>query len=239
MSDNPENHRTAGGKRGGADAPSSDSEEWVRFALAAARVGVWELDLKSDALKWSSTTAVAFGMQPENAPTNGREFIELVHPDDRRALAENHDRAIRDRKDIVTEFRTVAPDGAVSWMQTHGRVTYDHDGTPLRMLGVNINISDRKSLEEQVLVASRQAERLRILKATMRTVQDIVSNALMSLQFLHLETVSTEALTLFDSIIADTAGKLKELGDVEQVVETVMVTGSGINYEGHQPPEAT
>ena len=205
------------------------NEEWVLFALAVARVGVWELDLRSDAVRWSCTTAVAFGLDPEQSPTSGRAFIDLVHPADRSALAESHVRAIRDRTDIITEFRTVAPNGVIRWMQTHGRITYDHDGTPLRMLGVNIDISDRKALEEQLREVRHQVERLRTFKATMRTVQDIVGNALTSLRYLHLDT-EPQAVTLFDQIVADTAGKLKVLGDLEQVTETAMAMGPGIEY---------
>lgn len=234
-------NRTAEGC-GGADTSAPDGEEWVRFALAAARVGVWELDLKSDALKWSGTTALTFGLSPEHVPTTGRAFIELVHPDDRQALAENHDRAIRDRRDIVTEFRTISPDGVVRWIQAHGRALYNHVGTPLRMLGVNIDITDRKAFEAQLVEVSRHAERLRILKATMRTVQDIVCNSLMSLQFLHLETepaVSTRALALFDEIIAETSSKLKALGDLEIVAEKDMAIGLGIDYENGPLPNTT
>jgi PAS domain S-box-containing protein len=224
---------TTAPERAAVSVPMGDGDDWVRFALAAARVGVWELDLRSDALKWSSTAAIAFGLGPESAPTSGRAFIEIVHPEDRPALASNHERAIRDRLDVVSEFRTIAADGGVRWMQAHGRVTYDHTGTALRMLGVNIDISDRKVLEQQLLVANSQVERLRILKATMRTVQDIVSNALMNLQFLHLEAdppVSAEALALLDRIIAETTGKLNALADVDRVVETKMVAGTGISY---------
>lgn len=58
------------------------------------------------------------------------------------------------------------------------------------MLGVAVDISDRKSFEAQLLELHAQTERLRILKATMRTVQDIVSNALMSLQLFRVAVIS-------------------------------------------------
>ena len=111
----------------------------------------------------------------------------------------------------------------------------DTDGTPIRLLGVNMDISHRKALEEQLRQASIRMEvaRLDVLKATMRTVQDIVSNALMSLYMFRTEVealASDKALLLFDQTIADTAAKLKALGDLDRVVEIQMVMGTGIDF---------
>lgn len=131
-------------------AARRESDERMHFALAAAGIGVWEWDLPSDGVTWSSTTALAFGLSPDKAPMSGRAFFELIHPDDRQSLAATADRAIRDRRDIVTDFRSISPDGSVRWMELQGRVAYDTDEKPLRALGVNIDISGRKLLEERL-----------------------------------------------------------------------------------------
>jgi len=104
----------------------------------------------------------------------------------------------------------------------------------LRVLGVNTDVTQRQSLEQQLREAHVQVSRVNVLKATMRTVQDIVSNALNSLQRFRLdaeEHVSPKSLELFDKIIAETAAKLKALGDLEHVVETDMALGTGISYQ--------
>jgi PAS domain S-box-containing protein len=210
-----------------------DSEERVRFALAAARIGVWEWDPNSDSMRCSSTWASVFRIGPEDVPTTGRAFFELVHPEDRQSLGNATERAMRERIDLNTEFRSISSDGAIHWVESHGRVAYDTDGNPLRVLGVNMNISERKSLEEQLRVARDQAERLRTLKATMRTVQDIVGNALTGLQLFrfHAEQhVPPRSLEQFDRIVTETADRLKALGDLDQVVETEMGMGTGIVY---------
>ena len=85
-------------------------------------------------------------------------------------------------------------------------------------------------------VARRRAEieeqRLRVLKATMRTVQDIVNNFLNNMQLFRMEAedgpLSVESLKLFDDLINETAEKLKALGDSESVVECKMASGIGI-----------
>ena len=159
----------------------------VNFALAAARVGVWEWDLHSDRVTWSGTTALAFGLDAEHAPTTGTRFFELVHPDDRPAVSRACDEAIRDRTELLTQFRATASDGSLRWIQANGHVTYDIQGKASRLLGVNTDVSDLKLLQERVRDAERQADRLRTLKATMLTVHDIVNNALMNLQLFRFE----------------------------------------------------
>jgi PAS domain S-box-containing protein len=213
--------------------PDSDDNVWLALALAAARMGVWEWDVNSDAVTWSRTTALAFGLVPNEAPRSGREAFALVHPDDRDRHREQCERAIREGTELVAEYRIVDADGGVRWMQSRGRVNYDAAGNPERILGVNIDISNQKLLETQLLEAHRQAERLKVLKATMRTVQDVVYNALMSLQLFRTDAeahVSPESLELFDQIIADTTARLGAIANLEHVVETEMVTGPGIDY---------
>ena len=100
------------------------------------------------------------------------------------------------------------------------------------MLGVNIDISDRKLLENKLFQANVEIERLRIFKATMRTVQDIVNNALMSLYGFRVEAephVAPQSLEQFDRTIAETAATLTTLGNLEHVAETHMAMGPGID----------
>lgn len=83
-----------------------------------------------------------------------------------------------------------------------------------------------------------QDQRLSAFKATMRTVQNIVNNALNELQLFRLDVETVlpqESLTLFDDIVERTAAKLKALGDLESTSETLTPFGHSIDYE---PPPA-
>lgn len=76
-----------------------------------------------------------------------------------------------------------------------------------------------------------QAERLRVVQVTMRTVQDIVNNGLNQLQLLRFEAeghVPPETLALFDESIRSTSAKLKALGDLEEFTEQSLAAGSGL-----------
>jgi PAS domain S-box-containing protein len=222
-----------------SQSPPTDSQERLLLALEAAGMGVFEWDVKSDALIWSRTTGL--GLTPEQAPASSAAFLDLVHPDDRDTIRDIRTRVIHERQDPVTEFRVVLPNGAVHWIQAHGRVVCDDEGRPLRVIGVNTDITGRKSVEARFRDAQLQLTRLNVLRATMRTVQDIVSNALTSLQFMRIEAepcISRQSLNLFDQIVEDTAAKLKALGDLQDVVQTEMAIGQGIDYPRGPGPKS-
>jgi hypothetical protein len=92
-----------------------------------------------------------------------------------------------------------------------------------------------------VMIASRrrkraleiQEQRLRVLKATMRTVHHIVNNYLNNLQLLRLDSetlLPAESLALFDQLLHDAATKLQVLGDLNDTSERLMASGPGIDY---------
>ena len=83
--------------------------------------------------------------------------------------------------------------------------------------------------------AARQAEQLRVVHVTMRTVQDIVNNCLNQIQLLRLDAeglVPEESLVLFDEAIQETSARLKALGDLKMFAEKQMAAGSGVDVSG-------
>jgi signal transduction protein with GAF and PtsI domain len=90
-------------------------------------------------------------------------------------------------------------------------------------------VSDARVQREALL----QAERLRVVRMTMRTVHDIVNNCLNQLQLLRFEAeghVPEESLALFDQAIAFAASELKTLGDADQFTEKQMEIGIGLDW---------
>ena len=76
-------------------------------------------------------------------------------------------------------------------------------------------------------------ERLRVLRATMTTVHDIVNNGLMSLQLVRVESADLlpeDTLAVFDDVILTTSTQLKALADVDQFLERPMAIGTGVVY---------
>lgn len=107
------------------------------------------------------------------------------------------------------------------------------------VFGLAIDLIRQKRRKQNELEV--QEQRVKVLKATMTTVHDIVNNSLSSLQLVKIEmqdtqdTLSPKSLELIDSIIKDTTKKLKILGDLESIPEKKLANGlSIIDYEnGH------
>jgi PAS domain S-box-containing protein len=214
-------------ERNRAEVALRAAEERTRFALEAARVGIWDLDFATGALEWSEILEFQYGLEPGSFGGTFEAFVALVHPEDRDALRLAFAQASQSGGDCTLSHRTRLPDGTVRWISGAGRIRLDTQGKPARGVGISLDVTDLRT------------EQLRVLRMTMRTVQDIVSNALMSLYEFREEAephVSTRTLELFDHIIGDTAQRLQAIGNLENVAEKPMVIGMGIDYP--LPPPA-
>lgn len=131
------------------------TEERTNYALGAAGMGVWEVDLATQRLTWSGTLAPLFGLTSEQAPTSSDGFFSLIHPEDRK-MVENWTSAALGGTDCELEFRVVWPDGSVHWQAGRARVVAGADGKPARLIGSGMDVSARKLLEAQY----RQAQKM-------------------------------------------------------------------------------
>ena len=132
-----------------------ESEARLRFALEVARIGDWDLDLRTGVMHRSVRHDHCFGydqMQPEWSITR---FLEHVHPEDRQAVALSYRRGLLREEDWRAEFRVIWPDASVHWLRIHGSTRYD-TGDTNRMLGIVADLTEQKTAEE----ARSRAERL-------------------------------------------------------------------------------
>jgi PAS domain S-box-containing protein len=132
------------------------SEERLRLALDAARMGIWYWSVESDTLAWDDNLRALFGLAPGQQVGGYEEFMGRVHPDDRQFVSESVVRAMRDGGALDYEFRILLPDGKVRWIADQGRVERDEDGRPRYLTGVCMDVTDRRSAEERL----RQSHRM-------------------------------------------------------------------------------
>jgi signal transduction histidine kinase/ActR/RegA family two-component response regulator len=138
------------------------SQQRLRLALEASRMGTWDYDVVNDHMEWSpEMAAVVNAPLDTDAPTLAAGF-EYVHPDDRPMLERAFGEALEHGADFQVETRFVEQDGRVGWLLAKGRVFRDPEGKPLRMTGIAMDISERKEAEATRLTLSH-SERLRAL----------------------------------------------------------------------------
>lgn len=91
-----------------------------------------------------------YGLTRENFPGGVEAWERGLHPDDSSRAIEECQAALRGERDFDTEFRVLKPDGVVVHIKANGLVLRDQEGKPLRMIGLNTDITERKLAEEKI-----------------------------------------------------------------------------------------
>ena len=144
------------------------SEERLRLAQWAAHVGTFDLNLRTGADVWQPETEALYGLPPGGFGGTLTAFEDLIHPNDRERVKELSREMMRTGQPTEAEWRVVWPDGSVHWIAGRGQVFMNECGEPVRMLGVNMDISERKRADEMLsemtrkLVEAQEQERARI-----------------------------------------------------------------------------
>ena len=122
-------------------------EERVALATEVAHLGVWELNIPTNQIWISDKVRELFQFPPDNEITYS-EFQKRVHADDRAGRDRVMQRAIQTHGSYETEYRILLPDGRIRWIGGRGRCLSERDGKSTRLLGVSMDITERKQAEE-------------------------------------------------------------------------------------------
>ena len=141
---------------GRANREVRDNEERLRLALAVAQVATWEWDLATGRMRWSANPEVVFGFPPGSFGPNLR-ISHAVHPDDVVELDAAFHHALQSGE-FEVEYRAVRPDGSMVWIADRGRLVHDVANQPSRILGVSVDLTRRKRLEEALLESDRRKD---------------------------------------------------------------------------------
>lgn len=133
-----------------AEQARSRANDRLRLAMAASASVGWDLDVKSGRDVWFGDLDTIFGIPSDTYATSVEEFLRYVHSDDRRRVSEALADARQNRKLYAAEFRIMQPDGTVRWLAARGKFYYATNGEPTRMLGVSLDITERKLAEEKL-----------------------------------------------------------------------------------------
>ncbi|RPI37174.1 MAG: PAS domain S-box protein [Nitrospiraceae bacterium] len=126
-----------------------ESRHQLVEAQRIAHLGTWDWDMMSNELTWSEETYRIFGIQQDGFGASYEAFLEVVHPDDQEAVMKAVNEVLADPdKTYSIEYRIVMPDGVQRIVHGQGEVTFAADGSPVRMLGTVLDITERKKTEE-------------------------------------------------------------------------------------------
>jgi PAS domain-containing protein len=109
----------------------------------SAEMFVWELNLVTGENKWSAETEALYGFAPGTYDSTLETFFNRVHPDDRETIRRKDEEAFQ-TGNFEAEFRIILPDETIRWIAAEAKVSYDELGNPIRMSGVDRDITEQK-----------------------------------------------------------------------------------------------
>ncbi len=140
--------------------PLEESATLLKYTLRAAHAGSWVWDMVSNECFWSEEFHHLLGTNPAMCQPSFESWLGTIVPQDREGAVREMESSLHERREVNNEYRIRRSDGEVRWMRSQGQTVYDRDGTPLRMMGVMFDITERRKTEEAL--HQREAE-LRII----------------------------------------------------------------------------
>ncbi len=132
------------------------TSERLDLARKAARLGIWEWDVRTDTLIWDGGMYALYGIDGDGFVGAVEAWFKALHPDDAVATNAALADALAGRRAFDVDFRIVLPNGAVRHISAAATVERDADGAPLRMIGVNQDVTPHRLAE----LARRKSEAL-------------------------------------------------------------------------------
>jgi PAS domain S-box-containing protein len=146
-------------RRRQAELSLKQSEERMTFTAASANVGLWQFNRETDELWTTRHCRVLLGLR-DNAPLTGQSFLAAVHPEDRRSAVQALRGMLDDGGSAVKDVRIIHPDGQERWIRVHARSHPGDCGTPGRLNGIFVDITDQKAAESEAELQRQEVTHL-------------------------------------------------------------------------------
>ncbi len=181
-----------------SDERLRESEERLNLAADSASAGLWSLNLATECFWMTTRTRELFGFAADEQVTFGR-FLDMVHPEDRDRIRQTVQAIVESRNEGRVEYRVPGPDGSLNWFASRGRVRCRGTGDPDCLMGVSVDVTERKRAELAIEDRLRFERLLADLSATFvnqptEQVDRLIDGALQTL----VEFLGNDRSTLFE-----------------------------------------
>jgi PAS domain S-box-containing protein len=126
------------------------AEERLRLAIQAVRMGTWEWTLPTGRVVWSAGLEEIHGRPAGSFKGTFEDVLSDIYAEDRQRFISTVQKAVEDRGDYQIEYRIVFPDGSLRWLEGRGKLYTDDAGQAERMVGICMDITDRRRVEQAV-----------------------------------------------------------------------------------------
>ena len=135
---------------------SEENEELLKLALSNAKAGTWNWDFIKHEIIWSPENYELYGIDPKIKPLQYQDWKNCIHPDDLEACSQAVRRVLKGLPERKVEFRIVHPQKGIRWLLGVGNVIRNSNGVPVRLSGINLDISDLEASKQALEQSERE-----------------------------------------------------------------------------------
>lgn len=166
-------------------------KERLKAAATAGIVGIWDWDIRTNKLVWDEVMYKLYGISAQDFSGAYEAWSNAIHPDDKPLAEAEIQAALRGERDYAPEFRVIWPDSSVHFIKAASKTSFDEQGQPVRMIGVNYDMTEQHLNEQKLRLAKQQADSANRMKsqflANMSHEIRTPMNAIIGLSTLGLE----------------------------------------------------
>lgn len=122
----------------------------LKFAASAGRLGIWEWDIPNDHLLWDDQMLEFYGLTRESFSGTVNAWEQRLHPDDSQSAFKSLDEALKTKSHFNSDFRIIRPNGETRYIQAQALTIRDDLGRPLKMFGLNRDVTEEKRALQQI-----------------------------------------------------------------------------------------
>lgn len=198
--------------------------ERLELAQKAAQIGTFEWNIQTNEVTWSAELEALYGLSPGSFAGQYEQWVHTLHPGDRTRTEQEFWHAVHAGEALNTEFRIVHPNGAIRWIAAKSKVFLDETNAPLRMLGVHIDITEKKQFEAQFLQAQRLESLGTLASGIAHDLNNILTpiltiTQLLSLKLKNLDEKNQQMLMLLNTSARRGADVVKQILSFARGVE--------------------
>jgi two-component system, cell cycle sensor histidine kinase and response regulator CckA len=139
-----------------AEEELQETSQRLQLAVSSGQLGIWDWNIINNILVWNDRMFELYGLSQDGFRMSLAAWEKCLHPDDLAMAVEETRRALNSEKECNLEFRIMHPDGSIKYLKSNALVIRDENGSAVRMTGINQDVTEQKSMEEQL----RQSQKM-------------------------------------------------------------------------------
>jgi PAS domain S-box-containing protein len=209
-------------------------KERFELAINSAHIGIWDWHIRNNTLLWDNNMFELFGIKHEGFDFRYESWMQLIHPEDQPYLEAEIQNAIEYHRPFRSEFRINHPKLGIKNIRIFANVIDDKEGKPVRMIGVNWDITERKNLERKLNEAKDRAETSDRLKSSFlanisHEIRTPIHGIIGFAQILKDNDISEQEQAQYIDIIVDSGNKLMSI--ISNIIDISMLDAGQLKLQ--------